>query len=100
MSGHELRMCCSLPLILIFIDLCHAFDEADKDDMRLALFEAGVEGKPWLLLDDLLASDHSRIHPGDYVSSVFALAHGTAQGRRVSTDMFNGVIRFFQSPLP
>ena len=40
----QLRFQCGLPLILLFIDLSHAFDEVDKDDMRLALHEAGVQG--------------------------------------------------------
>ena len=90
----QLRCLCSLPLILIFIDLSHAFDEADKDDMRIALYQAGIGGHLWLLYDGSLSTDHSRVHTGDFISEEFSMLGGTAQGRRISTDMFNGVIRF------
>ena len=88
-----LRFAYGLPLILVFIDLPRAFDEVVRNDMRLGLREAGIPNQLWLLLDDLLDQDHVRIHLGDLVSEDFQLASGTAQGRRVSTDMFNGVIR-------
>ena len=76
-------------MILLFADLSHAFDDADRNDMLLA----GVRGKLWMLLDDLLTNDFSRIHLGNFLSEPFQLHLGTAQGRRLSTDLFNGIMR-------
>ena len=90
----RLRCLCALPLMLIFIDLSHAFDEADKDDMRIALYQAGTGGQLWLLFDDLLSADHSRVHAGDFTFEEFNMVGGIAQGRRISIDMLIGVIRF------
>ena len=91
-----LRFSYGLPLILVFSDLPRAVDEVVRNDMRLALHEDGIPNQEWLLLDDLLDQDHVRIHLGDLVSEDFQLASGTAQGRRVSTDMFNGVVTLAQ----
>ena len=92
----QMRVAFGLPLILIFLDLIAAFDVADRDDMRLAAFEAGVGGRLWMLIDDLLASDHSRIHLANLKSDDFALSLGTAQGRRLSVHLFNGLMRYLR----
>ena len=91
----QLRNALALPLILVFVDLATAFDVADRDDMRVAAFAAGIPGRLWLLLDDLLSMDHCRVHFGDLQSDVFKLSCGTAQGRRLSIHLFNGQMRFF-----
>ena len=88
------RLSLGLPLLLLFADLASAFDSADRDDMLVAVFLAGVTGNYWLLLDDLLASDLSRIHLAGLTSSFFRLPAGTAQGRRLSVHLFNGQMRF------
>ena len=84
----------SLPILLVFLDLIAAFDVANRNDMRAAIFEAGVSGRLWLLIDDLLSSDRGRVHVGDFVSSDFQLEAGTAQGRRLSVALFNGQMRY------
>ena len=80
----QLRLAAGLTLILIFLDLVAAFDVAARDDMRVAAFEAGVSGKLWMLIDDLLSDDACRVHLKGLVSPEFRLSIGTAQGRRIS----------------
>ena len=93
----QLRIGVGLPILLVFLDLAAAFDVADRNDMRAALFEAGVSGKIWMLIDDLLASDHCRLHVGEFISSHFQLDAGTAQGRRLSVALFNGQMRYLHN---
>ena len=89
----QLRMGSALPLILVFLDLVAAYDVANRDDMRAAASRAGVHGQLWLLIDDLLASDNSRINLAGACPSTFKLECGTAQGRRLSGHLFNGCMK-------
>ena len=73
-----------------------AFDVADRNDMRVAAFDAGVSGQLWLLIDDLLASDSCAIRLGELLSDPFSLSLGTAQGRRLSVHLFNGIMAFLK----
>jgi hypothetical protein len=73
------RFVAGLPLLLLFADQTSAFDAANRSDMLWAAFIAGVAGQYWLLLDDLLACDHSRIRLRGFLSAEFCLPSGTAQ---------------------
>ena len=95
----QLRLGVGLPLLLLFLDLASAFDVADRDDMRRAVFDSGIHGRLWLLIDDLLSSDHARVHVGDLLSSVFKLDAGVAQGRRLSVALFNGQMRYLHDTI-
>ena len=74
----QMRVAFGFSLIFIFMDLVPALDVADRDDMRIAAIEAGVGGCLWMLIDDLLSSDHSYIHLANLASEDFALPFGRA----------------------
>eukprot|EP00973_Karenia_brevis_P086800 12036747-Karenia_brevis.AAC.1 len=60
---------------------------------------AGVKGKDWLLMDDILSMDCQVLEMHGILSDVFVLGCGTAQGRRFSLHVFNGLMRFFAGDL-
>ena len=61
--------------------------------MKEACFLAGVCGHAWLLIDDILDADAQRIQLHGYLSEVFKLIAGTAQGHRFSLHLLNGQLR-------
>ena len=83
-----------LVTFLVFGDISFAFDCVSRDDMRLAAFRAGITGSAWYIIDDLLSMDHARICLGGLISDAFQLDGGIAQGRKISTLLFNGPMRF------
>ena len=76
----QLRLSLGLLTILIFGDLQFAFDGTPHASMLWGAFTAGVCGRAWMLLDDLLGSDRSRVSLGDLVGLSFHLVNGAAQG--------------------
>ena len=75
-------------------DLRWAFDTADMPSMKVAAFRAGVCRDDWLLLDDILDQDRQCVGLMGLASAVFALGAGTAQGRRFSVHVFNGMLKW------
>ena len=75
-------------------DLRWAFDVANIPGMKLVAFLAGVTGLDWLLLDDFLDVDSPCVALHGLLSAAFTLACGTAQGRRFSVGVFNGLLRW------
>ena len=67
--------------------------------MLSALWDAGVRGRLWKVIDDMLRNDSCRIRLGSFVSEGFTLVDGTAQGRMISMYMFNGIIKVLQDVL-
>ena len=61
--------------------------------MLLAAYKAGVKAIDWLLLDDFLRMDSQRLQLLGFLSAVFILGTGTAQGRRFSVNVFNALLR-------
>ena len=90
----QLRAAQGLPCYLGFADLKWAFDVANLDGMRLNCFLAGVVTADWLLIDDILTIDQQCIILHGWLSAAFALGCGTAQGRRFSVHVFNGLLRW------
>ncbi|CAK0859458.1 unnamed protein product [Prorocentrum cordatum] len=70
-----------------------AFDVASRHAMLLGVFQAGVRGPDWLILDDVMAQDHQCLCLHGLLSSVFMLLRGTAQGRCFSVHVFNAQLR-------
>ncbi|CAK0871094.1 unnamed protein product, partial [Prorocentrum cordatum] len=70
-----------------------AFDVASRPVMLLGVFQAGVRGPDWLVLDDVMAQDHQCLCLHGLLSPVFMLLRGTAQGRRFSAHVFNTQLR-------
>ena len=64
--------------IFFFADLASAFDSVGHDDIRRAIFKAGVIGRLWLLIDDLLSSDCAGININGVSSEPFKSHAGTA----------------------
>ena len=93
----QFRMAFGLALFIFFADLRFAFDVSSHDSMKKAAFEAGVIGRAWMCLDDLLSTDHSRIRLGDLTSHVFSLGDGAAQGRKISVHIVNGLMRYLHN---
>ena len=93
----QLRSAQGLAIFWFFADLASAFDSIGHDDIRRAVFEAGVMGKLWLIIDDLLRSDCASINVNGVSSSIFQLVGGTAQGRKISAHLFNCVMRYLHN---
>ena len=87
------RLAAGLVTYLAFADLFAAFDVASRVIMLLEAFDAGVTGGAWLILDDLFCNDHCRVRIDSVITELFQLAGGTAQGRRLSVHLFNGLMR-------
>ena len=90
----QLRFGMGCPTFLFFADLESAFDTISHDDIRLALFAAHVVGCTWLIIDDLLRQDLASILLHGVSTDAFRLDGGTAQGRKISSYLFNCVMRF------
>jgi hypothetical protein len=78
----QLRCAQDLPTWFAYADNKWAFDVASVNGMLCGVFQAGVRGAGWLMLDDILAQDHQAVGLHNLLSPVFALGCGTAQGRR------------------
>ncbi|CAK0790141.1 unnamed protein product, partial [Prorocentrum cordatum] len=93
-AGRRLTRALDLPTWWALADEKWAFGVAPFNAMLLGAFQAGVRGPDWLLLDDVLAQDHQRVCLHGFLSPVFALGCGTAQGRRLSVPVFNAQLRW------
>ena len=72
---------CGQPLYLAILDLKWAFDVARLGSLKLARSQAGIDDIGWLLLDDLLDLGHQCVQLHGFLSPVFQLGCGSAQGR-------------------
>ena len=70
-----------------------AFDVASRHAMLIGVYEAGVHGPEWLLLDDVMAQENQCLALHGMLSCVFQFKRGTAQGRRFSVPVFNSQLR-------
>ena len=91
----QLRIAAGLPLWLNFEDIEGGFDVALKDDIRLGAFMAGVRGRSWMLLDDVLSQDCVCITLLGFISRFHVPTAGVGQGRRRSLSDFNLASRPF-----
>lgn len=85
----QLREAQGAATYLAIADLQAAFDLADIPTMLLNIFKAGVMGCWWLLMDDILGLDQQVVCLHGFLSAIFSLGQGTAQGRRFSSFLFN-----------
>ena len=85
----QLRIQAGLPLWLNFGDEEGGFDVVPKNDIRLGAFLAGVCGRSWMLLDDILSQDAVCIALMGLVSAFHSPEAGVGQGRRRSLSDFN-----------
>jgi hypothetical protein len=89
----QMRTALGLPAYLPFADIAAAFDGASRNEMLLGLFTAGVGGKAWMLIDDLMQHDECHLALDGVRSDIFSLPDGKAQGRKISARMFNCLMR-------
>ena len=89
----QLRIAANLETYIPFGDIAAAFDGASRTEMLAGAFEAGVVSNFWMLLDDILRNDVCRLTLAGFLSDKFALQNGAAQGRKLSVDLFNCVMR-------
>ena len=82
-----------LATILAILDLKWAFDLASIDGMLPGCYSAGIWYWDWLLIDDILRSDQQVLELHGILSTIFALGCGTAQGRKFSLHVFNGLLK-------
>ena len=82
-----------LSTLLSTLDLKQDFDLANIDGMWAGCHAAGITGRDWLLIDDILRSDRQVLELHGILTAVFTLARGTAQGRKFSLHVFNGLLR-------
>ena len=85
-----------LPTYLVFVDLRWAFDVAIHSGMKYNAHAAGIVGEDWLLIDDFLDADTQYLQVNSLCSEPFSLGCGTAQGRRFSVHLFNGLLAWLR----
>ena len=91
----QLRAHYGLPTYLALTDMQWAFDVASVDGMLQGCYRALVLGRDWMLIDDVLAMDRQAVELHGVLSAVFVLGCGTAQGRRFSLHVFNGLLKAY-----
>ncbi len=89
----ELRKYVGMPPYLAFLDLKWGFDVASPSGMLVNTFIAGVHGREWLWIDDVVQSDRQTLELHGILSLPFVLACGTEQGRRFSVPIFNALLK-------
>ena len=72
-----------------FVDVRKAYDIAWRDAALARLHRAGVQGRIWLLLDDLCASPSSQVRIDGCFSASWENAEGVRQGSVLSPLLFN-----------
>ena len=77
-----MRRAIGLKTFLPFGDIKAAFDCASRAEMLAGLYDAGVVGSDWMLIDDQLRNDNCAISYGQALTASFKLDDGTAQGRK------------------
>ena len=85
----QLRTGAKLPTFLNFADIWAGFDTVPVDDICSGVFAAGIVGRAWLLLDEILHQDRSRTAFADLHSDWLSFQNGIAQGRKSSVHMYN-----------
>ena len=95
----QLREYQGLATYLAATDMKWGFDVAIITGMLHACHCAGVVGRDWLLIDDVMHMDRQVVELHGLLSPIFILGCGTAQGRRFSTPIFNSLLRFFADAL-
>ena len=80
-------------------DMKWGFDVAIISGMLYACYRAGVTGRDWLLIDDLMHMDQQVVELHGLLSPIFMLGCGTAQGRSSSLPVFNSLLRSFADEL-
>jgi hypothetical protein len=77
------------PLQITFMDASKAFDVVDHSSMLRHLYNRGVCGKLWLVMDDLYTGTKSAVKWDGQISPTFAEEQGIRQGGVSSTTLFN-----------
>ena len=90
----QLRSAQGMPTYFAFTDLKWAFDVASIPGMLFNCFAAGVSTLDWLVIDDVLSMDSQCLQLHGWLSAIFTLGNGLAQGRRFSVHLFNGLLRW------
>ena len=78
---------------ILFADLKHAFDVANKDLMLYMSYLAGVTATEWLLLYDFFDQDRAAVQVGGFLTGLMKFAAGIPQGRRFSLHTFTAAMR-------
>ena len=95
----QLREYQGLATYLAATDMKWGFDVAIISGMLYACYRAGVTGRDWLLIDDLMHMDQQVVELHGLLSPIFMLGCGTAQGRSSSLPVFNSLLRSFADEL-
>ena len=91
----ELRIAAGL-FTVFFTDQQHGYDVVPKDGIRLHLFQAGVRGRSWLVIDSQLTHDRVRLALFTFVSRWRTPSAGIGQGKRLSSHSFNTAAKGFK----
>ena len=75
-------------VIVTFLDSQKAFDTVDHDGLKLKLFQYGIDGKLWSLLDELYSNLTSCVRYNNQVSRFFKLERGIRQGSSLSAKLY------------
>ena len=95
----QIRSAQSLPTFWAILDLKWAFDTAILPGMKVAVGDAGVHPLDWLLLDDIMDQDVQCLSLHGFLSKVFKLGCGTAQGRKFSVGVFTALLRWLHDEI-
>ena len=76
------------PTYCLFIDFKKAFPSVYKEGLWTTLHDAGIKGKLWRILHDLLTGTSSRIRDGDLISQAYTAINGVREGSVLSPTLF------------
>ena len=75
-------------VIVTFLDSTRAFDTVDHDCLKVKLYEFGVTGKLWTLLDNMYWNLKSCVRCNGILSRYFDLNRGVRQGSSLSSKLY------------
>ena len=84
---------------LAFLDVSKAFDTVDRDKLFLHLWNCGIQGKAWCLINMLYARVDNKVIFGPFESDMYEVQNGVKQGCVLSPLLFNLVVADFDSML-
>lgn len=81
-----------IPLYIAFLDAQKAFDVVDHNSLKCKLFEEGINGKLWKLIDSWYSNLSSRVKWNGTISDLFPIGQGVRQGGILSTGLYKTYI--------
>jgi hypothetical protein len=77
---------------LAFLDISKAFDMVDRNKLFLHMWDKGIQGKAWTLIQMLYKRVCNKVIFGNFESDMYEVVNGVKQGCVMSPCLFNLVV--------